>query len=188
MASVGILASEEGAPEGIKLFIPPINELVWGTIMFTIVFLLFWKYVLPRMQEVLDARTEGIEKKLEKAEADRAEAQRLLEEYRQQLAHAREEAASIRAKAQSDRQSIVAEARGEAEAAARTVTEQATARMEADVSRVKSQLSRDVGRIATELAEKIVKTNLDSDPRVSATVDAFVADLENATADTAGRN
>ncbi len=172
-----MLASEEGAPEGIELFIPPLNEIVWSAIFFGIILFLFWKYVLPQLKTALDARTEGIEKKLEKAEADRAEAQRLLESYREQLAEAREEAAAIRAKAQSDRSAIVAEARSEAEAVARNINEQTEARLAADVQRVRSDLTREVGTLATTLAGKIVGEQLD-DERANATVDRFLDDLE----------
>jgi F-type H+-transporting ATPase subunit b len=183
-----VLASEEEAPEGIELFFPPLNEIVWSSIMFLALFFLFWRFVLPSLKKALDARTEGIEGKLEKAEADRAAAQRLLEQYREQLAEAREEAASIRAKAQSDKAAIVAEARTEAEEAARAVSDQATARLEADVARVRAELSRDVGRLATDLATKIVGDNLDTS-RAAATVDTFLADLESKTpADRAGSN
>src|SRR5215207_10114273 len=178
MGASVVLASEEEAPEGIELFFPPLNEIVWSAIMFVLLFFIFWRFVLPSLKKALDARTEGIEGKLERAEADRAEAQRLLEQYREQLALAREEAASIRAKAQSDKAAIIAEARGEAEEAARVVAEQSTARLEADVARVRAELSRDVGRLATELATKIVADNLDRS-RAAATVDAFLADLES---------
>jgi F-type H+-transporting ATPase subunit b len=174
----GVLASEEQAPEGIELFLPPLNEIVWSAIMFALLFFIFWRFVLPSLKQALDARTEGIEGKLEKAEADRAEAQQLLAQYREQLAMAREEAASIRAKAQSDKAAIVAEARAEAEEAARVVSEQATARLEADVARVRAALSRDVGRLATDLAARIVGDNLDRS-RAAATVDAFLAELES---------
>ncbi len=172
-----VLASEEGAPEGIELFLPPLNEIVWSAIFFGIILFLFWKYVLPQMKTALDARTEGIEKKLEKAEADRAEAQTLLESYRAQLLESREEAATIRAKAQSDRQKIVAEAVAEARQAALVETERSHAQLEADVQRVRSELTREVGTLATTLAGKIVGEQLD-DERANTTVDRFLEDLE----------
>jgi F-type H+-transporting ATPase subunit b len=182
MADV-VRASEEGAPEGIELFIPPLNEIVWSAIFFGILFFMFWKLVLPKLKVVLAERAEGIEKKLEKAEADRADAQALLEQYREQLAEARADAARIRAEAQAERQSIVAEARTEAQAAAAVVTERAQLQLEAEANQVRNALSRDVGRLAVELAEKIVGESLD-ERRVSATVDRFIDDLEAAPQET----
>ncbi|HEY9408319.1 MAG TPA: F0F1 ATP synthase subunit B [Jiangellaceae bacterium] len=172
-----IRASEEGAPEGVALFIPPLNEVIWSAIFFGILFFMFWKLVLPSMKKALGERSEGIEAKLEKAEADRAEAQALLEQYREQLAEARADAAQIRTDAQAERQSIVAEARAEAQQAAAAVNERAQAQLAAEAAQVRQTLSRDVGRLATELAEKIVGESLDGS-RVGATVDRFIADLE----------
>jgi F-type H+-transporting ATPase subunit b len=130
---------------------------------------------------MLDARAEGIEQKLEQAEADRAEAQALLEQYRAQLADARAEAARLRSDGQADRAAIVAEARTEAEAAARLVTEQAQTRIATDVAAARASLSRDIGVLATDLAERIVGESLDTD-RTRGTIDRFIAELEAASA------
>lgn len=182
MMAENIRASEEGAPEGIELFIPPVNEIVWSAIFFGVLFLIFWKLVLPGMKKALAERSDGIEKKLEQAEIDRNEAQALLEQYREQLAEARADAARIRADAQTERQSIVTEARTEAQEAATAVNERAQAQMVAEATQVRNALSRDVGRLAVELAEKIVGESLDQQ-RVNATVDRFIADLEAAPGD-----
>ncbi len=177
-----IRASEEGAPEGIDLFIPPVNEIVWSAIFFGALFLLFWKLVLPGMKKALAERSEGIEQKLEQAETDRAQAQALLEQYREQLAEARADAARIRGEAQAERQSIVTDARTEAQQAAESVNERAQAQMAAEATQVRNALSRDVGRLAVDLAEKIVGDSLDQD-RVNQTVERFIADLEAAPGD-----
>lgn len=173
------LAAEGEVPEGIDLFIPPLYDIVWSAIMFAILFLIFWKYVLPAVKKTLDGRTEGIENKLEQAEKDRAEAQTLLEQYREQLAEARAEASRIRSDAQAERTSIVDEARTEAQDAASAITERAQVQLSAEAAQVRTALSQDVGRLATELAEKIVGETLDRD-RVSSTVDRFIADLDEA--------
>lgn len=170
------------APEGAGLFLPPLYEIVWSAIFFLIFFFIIWKYALPAVKKALDERTEGIEKKLEKAESDRAEAQALLERYREQLAEAREEAARIRAEAQSERQGIVTEARTEAQQAAAAVMERTETQLAAEAEQIRTGLSRDVGRIAVQLAEKIVGETLDAN-QTSATVDRFIAELEEAADD-----
>ncbi|WP_166348742.1 F0F1 ATP synthase subunit B [Phytoactinopolyspora limicola] len=169
-------------PEGIDIFIPPWYDVFWSAVMFAALFWIFWKFVLPRLKTVLNERSEGIEKKLEQAEADRNEAHVLLEQYREQLAEARSEAAQIRAEAQAERQSIVAEARSEAQTAATAVAERAETQLSAEAERVRTVLARDVGRLATDLAEKIVGESLD-EQKVAATVDRFIADLETVAAE-----
>jgi F-type H+-transporting ATPase subunit b len=175
-------AAEDGVPEGLDLFIPPFYDILWSGVCFVVLFWIFWKYVLPKMKTALDARSEGIEQKLEQAERERNEAHVLLEQYREQLAEARSEAAQIRAEAQAERQSIVTDARSEAQEAAAAVAERAEVQLSAEADRVRNVLARDVGRLATDLAEKIVGETLD-EQKVSATVDRFIADLETVAAE-----
>lgn len=157
----------------------PIDELVIGTIAFFVVFGVLAKVALPNIKKTLTARTEAIEGGIRKAEEAQAEAQKALEEYRAALASAREEAAAIRTQAQADRAAIVEEARSEARAAAAAVTAQAEAQLALERSQAQAQLTRQVGDVAMVLAGKIVGQSLTDDARVSATVDAFLADLES---------
>lgn len=182
-----VLAAGGEEVEGSAVLIPAIYDIVWSAVAFAIIFWLFWKFVLPQMQKALDARTEGIENKLEQAERDRAEAAELLEQYRAQLAEARAEAARLRADGQAQRASIVAEARTEAEQAARTVTEQAQTRIATETAAAKAALSHEVGALASDLAERIVGESLDP-ARTSATIDRFIADLEAAAPTSPGSN
>jgi F-type H+-transporting ATPase subunit b len=180
MDVTALRAAEGGQDvEGTAVLLPASYDILWSSVVFVVLFLLFWRFVLPALQRILDERSEGIERKLEQAEADRAEAQALLERYREQLAEARSEAARIRAEAQADRQSIVAEARTEAERAASVVTERALTQLTSEAAAVRAALSRDVGRLATDLAERIIGESLDPQ-RTSATVDRFIADLDAA--------
>ena len=179
---VTLLAAEGGEEvEGSQILLPAIYDIVWSAVSFAIIFFLFWRFVWPQMAKALDARSEGIEQKLEQAENDRAEAAALLEQYRVQLADARSEAARLRADGQAQRASIVAEARTEAEQAARTVNEQAQARIASDTSAAKASLSREVGVLASGLAERIIGESLDAE-RTSATIDRFISELETSSA------
>lgn len=179
MDATPALLAAEGEVEGSAVLTPAIYDIVWSAVAFVIILALFWRFVLPQMQKALDARAEGIENKLDQAERDRAEAAALLEQYRAQLAEARAEAARLRADGQAQRASIVAEARTEAEHAARSVTEQAQARIATETATAKASLQQDVGALASELAERIVGEALDPQ-RTSATIDRFIADLEDA--------
>ena len=70
-------------------------------------------------------------------------------------------------------------ARGEAAAAAATVTERAQAQIEAERSQAMTTLRRDVSELALTLAGKVVGESLTDDARARASVDRFIADLEN---------
>ena len=72
--------------------IPAWNELIWGTIAFILLLVVLWRAgVFKRISEALAERTAKIEGQINQAEAAKAEADRMLEEYRQQLAGARED-------------------------------------------------------------------------------------------------
>jgi F-type H+-transporting ATPase subunit b len=178
----------DGAEEMPSVLSIPIDELVIGLIAFLVVFGVLAKLVLPGIKKTLEERTDAIEGGLQRAEEAQVEAQHALEEYKAQLAQAREEAAAIRAQAQADKAAMIEEARDEARAAAAAVTAQAEQAMAVERQQAMSQLTRQVGDVAVTLASKVVGETLSDDARVSATVDAFLADLEaQAAAGEAGR-
>lgn len=166
------------------ILLPASYDIIWGGLSFLIVFILFWKFVLPRMQEALAERTEKIEGGIAKAEEMQAEAQASLAQYHQQLAQARDEAAAIREKAQAEKAHIIEEARREAAEAAAQVTANAEAQIAAERAKAAAELRKSAGSLATDLAEKIIGENLD-EQRSSAVIDRFIAELE---ASQAGQN
>jgi F-type H+-transporting ATPase subunit b len=173
-----VAAGGEGGEEMPSVLAVPIDELIIGIIAFVIVFGALAKLALPNIKKTLDARADAIEGGIRRAEDAQAEAQRVLDEYRAQLAQAREEAASIRTQAQADRTAIIEEARSEARAAAQQVTSSAEQQLAADRAQATAQLTRQVGELAVALAGKVVGTSLTDDARVRQTVDDFLTDLE----------
>lgn len=169
------LATEATNPNVLRL---PLDELIVGTIAFFVVFFVLAKIAFPNIKKTLAERTDRIEGGMARADQAQAEANALLEQYRQQLAHARNEAAEIRAQAQADRQAIVEQARAEAAAAAEQVTARAQAQLAADQQQMRTDLIREVGSLSVTLASKIVGESLADDARVGATVDRFITDLE----------
>jgi F-type H+-transporting ATPase subunit b len=147
--------------------VPTWPELIIGTIAFLIVFGVLGKLVLPRAQVMLRERTEQIEGGLERAEETQAEAQRALEQYRQQLAEARHEAARLREQAREQGAQIIAEMR-----------EPANAQIEAERQQALASLRSEVGALATDLASRIVGESLQDEARQSRVVDRFLDDLE----------
>jgi F-type H+-transporting ATPase subunit b len=171
-------AGGEGGEEMPSVLAVPIDELIIGIIAFLIVFGGLAKFALPNIKRTLAERSDAIEGGIERAAKAEAEANMLAEQYRQQLAAAREEAAAIRTQAQADRSSMIEEARAEARAAAQAVTAQAEAQIAAERSQATAALTHQIGELAVSLAGKVVGQALTDDSRVRATVDAFISDLE----------
>ncbi len=175
--AVGVASAEEPP----SVLAVPIDELIIGIIAFLIVFGGLAKFALPSIKKTLEERTNAIEGGIQRSAAAEAEAQDLLERYREQLASAREEAAAIRTQAQSDRAAMIDEARNEARTAAAVVTAAGEAQLAADRSQATAQLTRQVGELAVTLAGKVVGQSLSDDARIRQTVDDFLNDLERQT-------
>ncbi len=158
--------------------IPSLPELIIGTVAFLIVFGVLAKMLLPRIQQTLADRTDKIEGGLERAEEAQAEAQRVLEQYRQQLADARHEAARLREEAKEQGAQIIAEMREQAQAEARRLTEAANTQIEAERQQALNSLRTEVGAMATELAGRIVGESLQDEARQSRVIDRFLEDLD----------
>ncbi|SDS30564.1 F0F1 ATP synthase subunit B [Paraoerskovia marina] len=174
-----VLAAEDSAVEGIDLLIPAWYDIIWSSVVLVIIAIVFYKYILPKFQAVLDERTEKIEGGLAQAETAQAEAAAALEEYHQQLQEARTEAAKIREEARAEGSAIVAELRTKAQDDATRILETAHRQVEAERQQASISLRADVGSLATELASKIVGESLEDHARQSRVVDRFLADLES---------
>ena len=165
--------------------VPNVTELIFGFIGFFIVFGALAKLLLPRAQKLLQERTDAIEGGLKRADDATAEANQLLQQYRAQLAEARHEAARLREEAKEQGARIKAELREEGEAEKQRLVDSARAQIAADRQQAMASLRAEVGALSIELASRIVGESLQDDARQRRTVDRFLADLEQQSADAA---
>ncbi len=182
----GLLSAAEEA-ETPNPLLPETYDIVWSLVIVVILAFVFLKYALPKIQKVLDERTELVEGGLAKAETAQAEAAAALEEYQHQLQDSRTEAARIREEARAEGAAIVAESRTRAQAEAARIVENAQRQIEAERQQAEVQLRTEVGALATELASKIVGESLEDEARQSRVVERFLDDLEASTAADAGK-
>lgn len=177
-----VLAATEG--ESINPLLPASYDILWSSVAFVIILLFFWRFVLPRMQTMLDARAEAIEGNIAKADEAQRQAEALLEQYTAQLADARAEAGQIREAAREDGKKIVAEAKDTAAAEAARITATAHAQIEAERQSALVALRNEVGGLALGLASNVIGESLSDDKKATAIVDRFLAELE---AESAGK-
>jgi ATP synthase F1 delta subunit len=136
MTSMTVLAAEPGGHP----LIPAVYDIVWSAVCFALIFLVFWKVLLPKFRTVLDERSSAIQGGIEKAEKVQAEADAALAEYQKQLADGRAEAARLRAEAQEEGAQIIA-----------SMKQQATEESERILAQAKRTLVRDLlGSAAAE--------------------------------------
>ncbi len=71
------------------------SQALWMLITFCATFWMMWKFVLPRMNAVLDERQRRLDDDMKKAESFKAEAENVLKEYKNAMASANERAKSL---------------------------------------------------------------------------------------------
>lgn len=183
MTNYFILAAEGKDPQQWTVspnpLLPAGYDIVWSLISFLIVFVLFWKFVLPTFQRVLAEREEQIEGGIRRAEAAQAEAKVALEKYNSQLAEARTEASQIRDDARAQGQKIIAEANAKAEVEVKRKAADGEKALLAQRDAVVSDLRKDLGAASINLAEQLLGQDLADGVKKSGTIDSFLADLDS---------
>jgi F-type H+-transporting ATPase subunit b len=175
MALTYLAAESEHNP-----IVPIWQEIVVGFVAFGVLAYILMKFVFPRMEATFQARVEAIEGGIKKAEDAQAEAARLLEQYRTQLAEAQTEAARIRDEARADaegiRRDVLAKAAEERDRIIATGRESLAAERQTIIH----QLRTEVGTLAVDLAGRIVGESLADEARQRGTVERFLDGLETA--------
>jgi F-type H+-transporting ATPase subunit b len=162
--------------------IPHLGELIFGFLVFAILYVVVAKKVVPRLETIFAERTAAIEGGIAKAEAAQAEAAAALQSYTDQLAEARGEASRIREEARAEGAAIIAEMRTKAQEEAARITAAAQSQIQAERQTAVVQLRGEVGRLATDLASRIVGESLEDEARQRRVVERFLDELEQAPA------
>ena len=169
---MNILAAEEHNP-----LIPPIGEIIIGFIAFAVVVFVVIKFVAPQFEKAFVARRDAIEGGIERAQAMQAEAKAALEQYRAQLAEARDEAAQIRDSARAEGQQILEELRAQAQAESARIVARGEEQLANSRQQVVNELRGQIGAMAVDLAGRVVGESLEDDARRRGTVDRFLDEL-----------
>ncbi len=179
VAFIAAAAAEGGeGGGGASLLLPHPEELIWGTISFLILLAVLMKVAFPAAKKALQQREEKIRADLDKAEQARAESERLLEEYRERLAKAKEEAANIIDEARKTAEGLRKEIIAKAEARANEIVSGARLEAESERRQAMADVYREAGKVAVELAEKIIGESIN--PEVQRRlVDQYIKDVES---------
>jgi F-type H+-transporting ATPase subunit b len=141
---------------------PHFSELFIGVLAFAIVFFFMWKWVLPRVNQLLEERRQKIQGELENAEQVRGQADAQLAEYRAQLSGAREEADRIIEEARKTADQLRRDIQAKAEEEGRATIVRAQEEIRAERERAFQELRAQVGELAVLLASKVVEKELDT--------------------------
>jgi len=140
---------------------PKLSELLIGAVAFAILFFFMAKWVLPRVNAILEERRAKIQGDLEKAEATRQQAEQELTDYRTKLAGARDEGNRIIEEARKTAEAMRVDMNKKAEAESQAIVARAQDEIRAERDRVFQELRTQVGELSLQLAGRMVGESLD---------------------------
>ncbi len=167
-------AGAEGA--GANPLIPLTAEVLVSAISFAVLFILLWKFALPPITKMLDERSAKIRESLEKSEQTRVEAERLLDEYKQQIAEARAEAAKIVEQGRKVAEKLHTEAQAKAAEEAAVIVAKAREEIVAEKRAAVAELQGQVADLSVAVAGKVIGEKLSAKDH-AALIDRYLAEV-----------
>jgi F-type H+-transporting ATPase subunit b len=148
---------------GSFLVSPALGLMIWTLVLFGFTMWVLSKVAFPRIQEALDRRAKAIRESIEAAERQRQESDRLLEEYRQRLKEAREQADDIIARSRKAAEAATAEAIAEGKERREALVAAARRDIETETRRSLEQIRKEVADLTVLATEKVTRKALDSE-------------------------
>ena len=159
-----------------ELIIPNTTEMWINIAAFAVLFFVLAKFAFPPITKMLDERAAKIRESLEKAEDTRVEAERLLEEYKVQMAEARSEATQVIEQGRKVAESMKAEIIAKAKEGAEAERAKAIEAIKAEKTAAMGELQAQVADLSVAVAGKIIGTSLSKKDH-EALIDSFLAEV-----------
>ena len=160
------LARDLAAPlasNGSFLIKPGVGLMVWTLLVFGITMVLLSRLAFPRISEALERRQKAIEESIDTAERTRAEAEKILAEYRERLKEARAQAEEIIQRARQTADAQEREAKEHGQEIVAEASQRAQREIEAATKRALEELRNEVADLTITATEKVTRKALDPD-------------------------
>lgn len=149
---------------------------VWTLIVFAGLVLLLGKFAWNPILKMVDEREKGIQSALDEAAQHNAEAARMLEEHKAQLADARRQASELIAEGRSAGENVRKEIEEKARAEAQSILDRARSEIERERDAAIETLRKESVELALAAASRLMQENLDQ-AKDRALVERYLADL-----------
>src|SRR5919109_1124080 len=153
------LAADEGG--GNFLVTPGVGLMIWTLIAFGLTLWVLSRIAFPRIQDALDKRQRAIEEAIDHSEHVRAEADKLLEEYRERLREARVQAEQIVERARKAAEEHHRETIEQTRVQREELLEQTRRDIEAETRRAIQEIRNQVADLTVLATEKVTRKALD---------------------------
>jgi F-type H+-transporting ATPase subunit b len=145
---------------------PRVGLMIWTLVCFAITFFVLKRFAFGPVQRIIDERRQRIRQAIEEADNARAEARRLLEEHRALMQEAKQDAEEILVEARRVADSQRERMREELEADRQRRIEDTTKQIQAETRRALEQIRSEVAELALEATSRVTgKVLTDEDHR-----------------------
>jgi len=151
------------AAGGNFLVTPELGLMLWTLIAFGVAMYLLRRLAYPRIQSALEKRARAVAESIDAAERTRQEADQILQEYRERLREAREQADEIVSRARKAADKTQDEARIHAKETREEMLSDARRDIEQETRRAIGQIRREVADLTVIATEKVARKTLDED-------------------------
>lgn len=158
----GALHAQGGAEGGGGIFDINTGLSVWTLVVFAGLLFLLGKFAWGPILQVVEAREKGIQSSIDEAARQNAEAARLLEEHRAQLADARRQASDLIAQGRAAGEQVRKEIEEKARVEAQGIAERARAEIVRERDAALELLRRESVELALAAAARLIGDNLDA--------------------------
>jgi F-type H+-transporting ATPase subunit b len=140
---------------------PTPGLMIWTLVTFFITLYLLKRLAFGRIAAAIDQRRQVVRENLESAEQARDEAQKLLDEYKQQLAAARHESSDIVERARRTGEELQRQLRAELQSQRERGLAEAQAAIQSETRQALDQIKNEVADLTLLATEKVVGRALD---------------------------
>ena len=134
--------------------------MIWSLITFGIAVFVLWKFAFGPIQKIIDERRAGIQEGMDAAEEARAEAHRLLDEYKTTLAKVRSEAEEIIERSRVTGEHAKAELMADARAQSERLLAQAHEQIQRDTRAALRDIKGQIAELTALATEKVTAGGL----------------------------
>jgi F-type H+-transporting ATPase subunit b len=148
------------ASSGSFLITPNVGLMVWTLVLFGVSMLILWKLAFPRISAALDRRQQAIELSIDEADEIRRKADELLNEYRERLAEARQQADQIIERARKTGEAHERDSEEQAKVRRERLMEQTRRDIELETQRAIQEIRREVADLTVMATERVTRKTL----------------------------
>ena len=161
-----------------SILTPDLGLLFWMLLAFLVVFGVLAKFGFPAIVGMVEERKKYIDESLKQAHEAAERLANIQQESEAMVQKAREEQAQIIKDASTTRDAIIAEAQNKAKAESARIINEAHMQIENEKQAAIRDIRAQVAQLSVIIAEKVVRTNLQSDSQQMQLIDRMLDEVQ----------